>query len=347
MRPYGPPMPYGRPMPPPRSGGGGLAAAFTIVGVFIVVGLLVATGFAASSSDSSTTAYTPTYTPSYTYSSSSSSASPTTTYSASPTTTRSSYTTTRRTTTSTSTTPAGPKPVAALATNPLFAHSDTGLNNINCAYPAWAPTVSAARAFFEAQSACLGQMWSAMLGYENLPFSPPGLSVTATAAEATSPCTGGSSNFAAFYCSMNKTIYMPLDSFMRNEDPYDTVIFMAVFAHEYGHHVENLSGIMKQSHQEEYDAGPTSPLGLEHSRRLELAAQCFGGMFIGSSTFVGTITADDALETVRDNYRRGDHPGDMRDHGSPQHYGGWYETGYRNNRTQKCNTWAASSADVS
>jgi uncharacterized protein len=335
-------MPYGRPMPPPRSGGG-VAAVFTILGVFIVVGLLVAAGFAASSSDGSTTAYTPTSTPSYTYSSS---PAPTTTYSASPTTTRSSSTTSRRTTT-TSSTSAGPKPVAALATNPLFTHADTGLNNINCSYPAWSPTVSGARAFFEAQSACLGQMWSALLEYENLPFSPPGLSVTATAAEATSPCTGGSSNFAAFYCGANKTIYMPLDSFMKNEDPYDTVVFMAVFAHEYGHHVENLTGILKQSHQESYDADPTTALGLEHSRRLELAAQCFGGMFIGSSTFVGTITADDAMETVRDNYNRGDFPGDMRDHGSPQNYGGWYEHGYRNNRVQMCNTWAASSDSVS
>jgi predicted metalloprotease len=344
MRPYGPPMPYGRPMPPRRSGGGAIAAAFTIVGVFVIVGLLVAAGLASSSSDSSTTAYTPTSTPSYTYSSS---PSPTTTYSSSPTTTRSGSTTTRRATTTTSSTPAGPKPVAALATNPLFDHADTGLNNINCGYPAWAPTVSAARAFFEAQSACLGQMWSALLEYENLPFSPPGLSVTATGAAASSPCTGGSSNFAAFYCGANKTIYMPLDSFMKNEDPYDTVIFMAVFAHEYGHHVENLTGILKQSHQESYDAGRSTALGLEHSRRLELAAQCFGGMFIGSSTFVGTITADDAMETVRDNYNRGDFAGDMRDHGAPQNYGGWYEHGYRNNRVQMCNTWAASSDSVS
>ncbi|MFE3441967.1 neutral zinc metallopeptidase [Nocardia sp. NPDC059180] len=336
-------MPYGRPMPPRRSGGGaGVAAAFTVVGVFIVVSLLVAAGFASSSSDGSTSAYTPTSTPSYTYSSS---PSPTTTYSSSPTTTRSSSTTTR--TTTTSSTSAGPKPVAALATNPIFDHADTGLNNINCGYPAWAPTVSAARAFFEAQSACLGQMWSALLDYENLPFSPPGLSVTATAAETTSPCTSSGGNFAAFYCGANKTIYMPLDSFMKNEDPYDTVIFMAVFAHEYGHHVENLTGILKQSHQESYDAGRSTAVGLEHSRRLELAAQCFGGMFIGSSTFVGTITADDAMETVRDNYNRGDFAGDMRDHGAPQNYGGWYEHGYRNNRVQMCNTWAASSDSVS
>ncbi|MGK8468184.1 neutral zinc metallopeptidase [Nocardia cyriacigeorgica] len=338
-------MPYGRPLPPPRSGGGGVAAVFTVLGVFIVVGLLVAAGFAASSSDSSTTSYTSPNTPSYTYSPSP------TTYSSSPTTTSrppsttAGSTTTRRTTTST--TPAGPKPVAALATNPIFAHSDTGLINITCGYPTWAPNLAAAQAFFDAASDCLGRMWSNLLAYENLPFSPPTVNVTATMAEATSPCTGGvSGNWAAYYCSANKAIYMPMEAFMRYEDPYDSVTFLAVFAHEYAHHVEFLTGIMGKAHDDRYDAGLQSPVGLEISRRLELNAQCFGGMFIGSSAFVGTISGADAEAVVQDNYGRGDKAGDMRDHGSKQNYGAWYEHGYRNNRAQMCNTWAAPSDAV-
>ncbi|WP_245997849.1 neutral zinc metallopeptidase [Nocardia pseudobrasiliensis] len=284
--------------------------------------------------------------PSYTYAPptwETTTAAVTTTYTA-PTTTLPPTRTTRPAPTTTK--PAGPQPVVATGDNPLFRHPESGLNNIACDYPAWRPNVAAARAYFLAGIGCLDQMWSRLLRSENLPFSSPQLSVTAHASEASSPC-GTHPQPVAYYCSANYTIYMPLDSIFTNEDPNDPIIYLAILSHEYGHHVQAVSGIMTRENRDRSTAGPTSALGLELSRRLELGAQCFGGMFVGSSNYIGTVTEDQAGRALYDNYHRGDQPGDMRDHGTEAHNGGWFETGYRNNRTQQCNTWLAASGDVS
>lgn len=342
MRPYGPPMPYGRPMPPPRSGGGGIAALFTVLGVFLVVGLLVAAGFAASSSERSTTAYTPTYTPSFTYSP----ATTPSTYSSSPTTSRSastSRTTGHRTTTSTK--PAGPQPVIALGNHPMFSDTSIGLNNVRCNLPAFALDPAVARAFFESASTCLDQMWQRDLGVTNLPFSSPGLQVAYSPEQLSSPC--GSSGSAAFYCSSSKTIYMSTSEYGKGRTNFPAMEALAIFAHEYGHHVQALTGLLRASHDQRYDHGASTPLGLETSRRMELQASCFGGMYLGSAQAAGSYSTDEAWTAIRDHYNRGDYPGRPRDHGSPDNNGWWYEHGYTTNRNFECNTWLAPSDSVS
>ncbi|MEV5647730.1 neutral zinc metallopeptidase [Nocardia sp. NPDC052254] len=124
-------------------------------------------------------------------------------------------------------------------------------------------------------------------------------------------------------------------------------VYLAVFAHEYGHHVQAISGISQKSSRDRYNAGVSSATGLELSRRLELEAQCFGGMFFGSSLFVGTITNDQGYFVKQDNYDRGDDHSDVRDHGANQHYGAWYAQGEEHNRTWMCNTWNSPSDAVS
>ncbi|WP_305082774.1 neutral zinc metallopeptidase [Nocardia spumae] len=332
--PLPPPGYYARPYPPPRSGGGGAGVVFAIALVFVLIGGLVA--FATTGGRNHASSSYATSTPSFTYTTPTW---PTTTAYA--TTTRS-Y---ARTTSAAPTTPAGPQPVAATSNNPLF-RGDNGLDNHACDYPGWAPNVVAAQQFFQAGVACLDRMWRDLLAVQNLPFSSPGLSVT-DGAPAASPCGGSPTNPVAFYCSANKTIYMPLQSIFTNEDPGDPIIFLTILAHEYGHHVQALTGIMAKQNQDARAVGSSSAAGLEMSRRLELEAQCFGGMFIGSSTAAGTVSAEQAGRALDDNYHRGDQPGDMRDHGTEAHNGGWLESGYHSNRAPKCNTWLASSADVS
>jgi predicted metalloprotease len=246
--------------------------------------------------------------------------------------------------TTTAAKPTGPQAVAATADNPLFGDPEYGLQNIQCSYPSWSTDVVVARAFFQAAMDCLDRMWRPVLQAANLPFHSPNLSVTAGGVA--SACTGGTGNFAAFYCSADETIYMPIDHVIINEDPDDTVVFLGVFAHEYGHHVQALSGITAKESRDRYNAGSASALGTELSRRLELEAQCFGGMFIGSSEAAGTVTAQQGQHTIDDSYGRGDRPGDVRDHGTTEHYGAWWAQGYRTNRTPNCNTWSAAASDV-
>lgn len=319
-----------------------------MLSVLAVLGLVGALVVFATIHDSGSSTTAETVTPSFTYPSfpSSESALPTTTSDAGSTSTASSAETSAEETT----TPAGPQPVQATANNPLFGNQNSGLPNIRCSLPQWVTDEAAATAFFTAARACLDKMWQPVLAAQHLPFSSPNISAPAHESEVTdNPCSGGSPNWAAVYCSANNTIYMPLDHIQTDTYGDRWYIYMMIFAHEYGHHVQAISGVMGEEDSEREDAGAESDKGLELSRRLELEAQCFGGMFVGSSTVAGLYTNDETDYVRKDQYERGDElqQVDMHDHGTSQHYGDWYYTGQVNDRVQKCNTWNAAQSDVS
>lgn len=349
MPQYGRPVmpPYGRPLPPPygyapqgyppprRGGSGAVGAVLTVLTVFGVIGLLVAAvTLSDQSSPGSVAKTTP---PSFTYSSNS--PVPTT----NPTTARA--TTTARTTAPTTTKPAGPQPVVALGQHPLFKNDDAGLTNMDCDLPRWSTDVTVARAYFAAAQVCLDQMWRSNLAAANLPFKSPGLVVAENSSELSSPCGGSSSG--AFYCSASSTIYMSTVGLVLHNTPYPPMEALSIYAHEYGHHVQGLTGVMQASSNQRREQGTMSAGGLETSRRMELQASCFGGMYIGSSEAGGSWTSQEGYAAVKHHYDLGDGNGRHRDHGTPDHNGNWYNQGYTKNRNFQCNTWLAPSDEVS
>ncbi|TDH48693.1 hypothetical protein E2F47_23000, partial [Mycobacterium eburneum] len=114
------------------------------------------------------------------------------------------------------------------------------------------------------------------------------------------------------------------------------------------HHIQNLTGTLSAYWQARRAAGEDSGAGLEFSRRSELQATCFSGMFVGSIIDTGGMfTADDYRIALDDQQHRGDwQAGQPRDHGSTQHNGAWWQQGADNDRVAMCNTWSASSSDV-
>ncbi|MFE5479503.1 MULTISPECIES: neutral zinc metallopeptidase [unclassified Nocardia] len=349
MPPYGHPAmpPYGRPLPPPygyapqgyppprRGGSGAVGAVLTVLTVFGVIGLLVAA--VALSDQSSPGSVAKTTPPSFTYSSNS--PVPTT----NPTTARA--TTTARTTAPTTTKPAGPQPVIALGQHPLFSNDDAGLTNMDCDLPRWSTAAAVAKAFFAAAQVCLDQMWRSNLTAANLPFQSPGLVVAEQPSQLSSPCGGSTSD--AFYCSASSTIYMSTEGLVLHNTPYPPMEALSVYAHEYGHHIQGLTGLMQASSNQRREQGTMSAGGLETSRRMELQASCFGGMYIGSSEAGGSWTSQEGYAAVKHNYNRGDGDGRHRDHGTPDHNGNWYNQGYSKNRNFECNTWLAPADEVS
>ncbi|WP_040794013.1 neutral zinc metallopeptidase, partial [Nocardia higoensis] len=180
-----------------------------------------------------------------------------------------------------------------------------------------------------------------------LSFAPPTLEVSATTAGITTPCTGTTTNFAAFYCPANKTIYMPISQLQTDLFGDNWVVYLSVFAHEYGHHVQAMSGILTKANRERVEAGARSDRGLELSRRIELQAQCFDGMYLGSSQEAGALSSSQISLAIRDANGRGDGPTDSPDHGSSENSGSWFEIGVDHNRTAQCNTFAAPAEAVS
>ncbi len=247
--------------------------------------------------------------------------------------------------------PSGPRPVVATGNNPLFGSPDYGLQNVPCSLSRWATDQNSVTRFFQSGIGCLDAMWSRMLGAVGLPFRTPNLSVPRSLSESSTPCGSGgtTTGVTPFYCSANNTIYMPMDRIELDVWGNHPGPYLAILAHEYGHHVQNMSGITEAFAGQRYDAGADSAAGLELSRRLELEAQCFSGMFLGSASVSGGSVDENIYHEAWNAQDRGDDyaRNGKRDHGSAKHNISWWQHGASKNRNQQCNTWLSPSGDVS
>ncbi|WP_078315902.1 neutral zinc metallopeptidase [Mycobacterium sp. D16Q16] len=242
--------------------------------------------------------------------------------------------------------PPEPRPVYALGDNPLFRDQGAGFTNAPCSTSTWPFDIPHAEAFYRDLRGCLDPEWKRLLDWSRLPWSSPGLVVAGSYVD--SPCGDedfGGSETAAFYCSSNNTIYMSTVSMSPNRYGNHDGFYLAVYAHEYGHHAQELSGISSEEWNQRVAAGVDSPLGLELSRRSELQAQCFSGMFLGSRRG-GTITQQE-LDLAWNDQDRGDGQRSKRDHGSNEHSAAWWRHGSLTNRLWECNTWLSDSSEVS
>ena len=238
--------------------------------------------------------------------------------------------------------PPGPHPAAALGDNPLF--GNFGLPKVQCGWPAYQDDLASQKAHFTAVFACLGKAWAPVLAAQNLPFAPPKVFVFDRPITTTG-C--GNETVQAddvpFHC--DGTIYIPTRYFPDVEHilPQSFDVFIEMAAHEYGHYVQYLSGVNGAYHQLRAAAGEDSPEGLLLSRRSELQAQCFSGMF-----FAAALGPQDLHDAKVDANLRGDYEGKVRpqDHGTPERSGAWFGQGGDKNSTAQCNTWLASPDQV-
>lgn len=332
---------------PPRKSNTGTIVTVTLVAVVALVGALVAVLVALDDKKSSsvadsgygTTAPSVTYDPIPT----SEAVTPTQAPSLGSSTSR---TTPTRTTTST---PSGPRPVLKTKDNPIN-NGENGTNVVTCNLPKWQSTPAAAQAFFMAALPCMEAAWAPVMQRAGLPYERPRV-IFPSGKRWTSGCGDVNEGEAsAFYCPPDVAIYMPFEGLATKQYGNKPGVYLGIFAHEFGHHIQSMSGLMRASHQQAYELGPDSAAGLELSRRLELQANCYNGMwFAGAWNGKGSITDALVRDMLADGYQRGDdnYPSRPRQHGKRQNFGAWLKHGYEKNRTYQCNTYAASATSVS
>jgi predicted metalloprotease len=247
----------------------------------------------------------------------------------------------------TTTTPAGPRRVLQTGDNPLFV-GDRALPATQCNLPAWRSDPAAAQAFFTQALPCLDAAWRPVMQGANLPFATPKLAFP-SGNSWKSPCGSVSgATAAAFYCGADQTLYMPFTGLSTQHYGNRIGVYLEIFAHEYGHHIQSLSGVSEAYWDARYDVDQDSPAGLELSRRSELQADCFAGMFFGAVLGRGTVTRAMFQDAVQDGFRHGDDNGNNtdRDHGSGKQVAAWTQQGGEKNLTYQCNTWKASASSV-
>lgn len=171
-----------------------------------------------------------------------------------------------------------------------------------------------------------------------------------------SACGAASSAMGPFYCPGDRQVYLDLDFFQEMQQRFHAAGDFArayVIAHEVGHHVQNLLGIMDKVDEAAQRGTPMQGAdGL--SVRQELQADCFAGVWANHSQQQlswlqpGDIEAalnaanqigDDTLQ----KQARGYVVPDSFTHGTSAERVRWFKAGFASGDLKSCDTFSASS----
>ncbi|MEV0802537.1 neutral zinc metallopeptidase [Kribbella sp. NPDC050281] len=217
----------------------------------------------------------------------------------------------------------------------------------SCAEPPFSPAnFAAARAYYNRLLPCLNRTWSLAMKKAGIRFVPP--KAVVYAGQVPSPC-GVQRSVRAAYCATNLTIYIPYAVDNRNfksNAVYSRALRLNTFAHEYGHHVQYLTGILVASMARAQKMTPAQKL-LE-SRRRELQATCLGGAYLGANAPVipmnGPLLVNwkFLIAHTGDDYSRPR----VHTHGNRVSNYRWLVAGYNRKSPNYCNTYTAVPARV-
>ena len=167
-----------------------------------------------------------------------------------------------------------------------------------------------------------------------------------------SGCGSAQSAMGPFYCPLDQKLY--LDTAFFNDMKAKMggggdFAYAYVIAHEVGHHVQNLVGLLPKVQQVEQQVGKAEANGL--SVRTELMADCLAGAWANHmNERHNNLTQADLQEAVNTATAIGDDRlsrasgraavPDSFTHGSSAQRVQWLGTGFRNGTIASCNTFA-------
>ena len=169
-------------------------------------------------------------------------------------------------------------------------------------------------------------------------------------------CGTATSAVGPFYCPGDTTVYLDTAFFddltrqlgARGGDAAEAY----VFAHEFGHHIQNLTGVMRKAQSQ--GSGQTGPKSA--GVRLELQADCYAGVWLMHAASdpqspIAEITRDDLTRAVDAAAAVGDDriqkrmQGQVRPetwtHGSAEQRQKWLLQGFKTGDPNTCDTFAS------
>jgi len=190
-------------------------------------------------------------------------------------------------------------------------------------------------------------------------YTPPRLVIFDGAT--TTGCGNATSAVGPFYCPSDRTVYIDTSFYDDLRSRFGAsggpLAQLYVVAHEWGHHIQNIAGIMDGLNLQ--DAGPASD-----GVRLELQADCFAGAWVGAAstnvdaageTFLEPITqqqindALDAAAAIGDDHIQESTTGQVQPetwtHGSSESRQKWFTIGFERG-VDACDTFGAAPSEL-
>jgi len=168
-----------------------------------------------------------------------------------------------------------------------------------------------------------------------------------------SACGTGMSAMGPFYCPSDEKVYIDLSFYEELKNRFRVQGDFAqayVLAHEVGHHVQKLLGIMDQVEAARQRMSQASANALQV--RVELQADCFAGIFANhaqeSKNIIEPGDIDEALaaaSAIGDDRIQKQTQGyvvpDAFTHGSSAQRARWFKRGYEGGKLETCDTFNA------
>lgn len=161
-------------------------------------------------------------------------------------------------------------------------------------------------------------------------------------------CGAASSAVGPFYCPNDAYVYIDLGFFGQLQSQLGAhggpLAEAYILAHEYGHHVQSLTGVLRRADR---DTGPQGG-----QVRLELQADCYAGLWVGKALdtgFIEEITRQDVADALDAAAAVGDDRIQERaqgrvtpeswTHGSSEQRQSWFVRGIEGTGPQSCDTF--------
>ena len=207
----------------------------------------------------------------------------------------------------------------------------------------------------------LDSFWAPALAAEGLTYTEPGVALFTGRTD--TGCGAATSAVGPFYCPADEATYYDTAFFEELTSRYGAsggpLAQEYVVAHEFGHHIQNLTGVL--------GASARDPQGAESAAvRTELQADCYAGLWAGAAAsvpapgstepFLAELTQADvqdalsAASAIGDDRIQSMSTGQVNPeswtHGSGDQRQAWFLQGYGADSIGACDTFSASDLDT-
>ena len=192
-------------------------------------------------------------------------------------------------------------------------------------------------------------VWNGIFQSEGKNYTEPNLVMFS--GQVRSACGFASSASGPFYCPGDSKVYIDLTFFNELKQRFGASGDFAqayVVAHEIGHHVQNLIGVLPRFNQMRQRMSEVE--ANQMSIRVELQADCFAGIWAHYTEKKGLLEDGDIEEALNAAHQIGDDTIQRRtqgyvvpesfNHGTSQQRATWFNNGLRNGRLADCDTFS-------